>query len=177
VTETQSALLVPVPEAEPVVGPFRQRSDSSPSKGVPAHVTVLFPFVPPAELSQGVEDELRDAFAPFPPFEFRLARVARWPLVVYLAPDPAEPFMALTEAAVTRFPRHPPHEGRFHEVVPHLTVAECETEGWCEDADAVLAEVESAIVGGVPIDARAGEVWLMVGAGRWTLRSRFALGG
>ena len=43
----ESALLVPVPEAEPFVQRHRFRHDSVALRGVPAHITVLFPFVAP----------------------------------------------------------------------------------------------------------------------------------
>ena len=62
-------------------------------------------------------------------------------------------------------------------MIPHLTVAECEREGACEDPETDLGEVERAIVGGIPIEARADQVWLMIGNGRWSLRVRFPLGG
>ena len=44
---TDSAVVIPVPEAEAVVGPHRARLDPFAAWGVPAHVTVLAPFVPP----------------------------------------------------------------------------------------------------------------------------------
>ena len=44
----QSALLVPVPAAEPAVAEHRARLDGSARDGVPAHLTVLYPFLPPA---------------------------------------------------------------------------------------------------------------------------------
>jgi hypothetical protein len=43
-TETVSAVLVPVPEAERVVSRPRARLDAAATAGVPAHVTALFPF-------------------------------------------------------------------------------------------------------------------------------------
>jgi hypothetical protein len=53
VTPTQSAVLVPVPEAERAVSRHRARLDAAAALGVPAHVTVLFPFVPPSEIAAG----------------------------------------------------------------------------------------------------------------------------
>ena len=47
--KTESALVVLVPEADPLVGPFRSFFDPSAALGVPAHVTLLYPFVEPAE--------------------------------------------------------------------------------------------------------------------------------
>jgi hypothetical protein len=146
-------------------------------QGLPPHITVLAPFIPPPGLTGEVETVLGQLFTRVQPFGFRLARVARWPLVVYLDPEPADPFRALTAAVLARFPDHPPYGGAFEEVIPHLTVAECERQNACDDPAADLAEVERAIVGGVPIGARATQVWLMVGNGRWGIRARFRLGG
>jgi hypothetical protein len=48
----ESTILVPVPEAEPVVGQLRARLDRAASRGIPAHVTVLYPFVPPGQITR-----------------------------------------------------------------------------------------------------------------------------
>jgi hypothetical protein len=159
-----------------VVGEWRQRHTLGAQKGVPPHITVLGPFIPPSELTPAIETGLAELFTDIPAFDFRLAKVARFPLVVYLAPEPADLFRALTEAVVDRFPGYPPYGGVFDEVIPHLTVAECET-GMCEDPDAILGEIERDIVGVVPIEARAREVWLMEGNGTWRVRRRLHLGG
>ncbi len=54
-----SAVVVSVPEAQPVVGAPRARDDRSGRWGVPAHVTVLFPFVAPAEQDEQTYAALR----------------------------------------------------------------------------------------------------------------------
>ena len=43
----QSAFVVLVPEAEPWVKDLRERYDPIAAVGMPAHITVLFPFIPP----------------------------------------------------------------------------------------------------------------------------------
>src|ERR1700761_7063123 len=48
--DEQSALLIRVPAAEPAVGAHRARLDASARDGVPAHLTVLYPFLPPAQI-------------------------------------------------------------------------------------------------------------------------------
>jgi hypothetical protein len=146
-------------------------------KGVPSHVTVLSPFVLPEELNGAIEGELGALFAGIEPFSFRLARAARFSGLLYLAPEPVDPFTHLTELVRLRWPEHPPYGGQFSEVVPHLTVVDCASSGLCDDPDTIMDEAERAIVGGIPIEARAGQVWLMVGDGRWSLRARFPLGG
>lgn len=42
----ETAVLLRVPEAEPLVREWRAKGDPSAAHGVPAHVTLLYPFVP-----------------------------------------------------------------------------------------------------------------------------------
>jgi hypothetical protein len=88
--------------------------------------------------------------------------------LVYLAPSPPEPFLALTEALVERFPEHPPYGGEIDVIVPHLTVA-----------IAGAPEIEGQLRSGLPVDAIASEVLLMEQDvdGLWSVRERFPLGG
>ena len=113
-----------MPEAEPLVKALRERFDSSAAAGVPAHITILYPFMPPGEITPEVVAELRDFFAQFAAFEFTLPELRRFPEVLYLAPSPAEPFKALTHAVVERYPDYPPYGGGYSEVIPHLTIAD-----------------------------------------------------
>jgi 2'-5' RNA ligase superfamily len=95
---------------------------------LPAHVTVLVP-------APGDVVALTEVLAPFPPFDVTFARLDRFPGLLWLAPEPAEPFVALTEAVVERFPSFPPYGGRYGSIVPHLTVAAASL-----DETAVLVE-------------------------------------
>jgi 2'-5' RNA ligase len=165
-------LLIPVPEAEARVGGWRQRFDPSARKGVPAHVTVLYPYVPPERVGDSLLEDLRRLFEGIRPFEFTLRRPARFPGVLYLAPEPDRPFRQLTRAVVRRYPRYRPYGGAVADPVPHLTVADVQASGDVADLDLV----ERAMVQGMPIPARAREVWLMAGDGRWSVVERFPLG-
>jgi hypothetical protein len=49
-----TAVLLCVPEAEPVVHGWRSTGDPSASRGVPAHVTLLSPFLPADRIDAGV---------------------------------------------------------------------------------------------------------------------------
>jgi 2'-5' RNA ligase len=167
---TDSAVLVHVPEAEPVVGEWRLRHTHDAPLGIPAHVTLLYPFVPPGELDAEVEERLARVLGEVEPFDVTFARTARFPAVLYLAPQPPEPFVALTEAISEEWPEHPPYEGEFDEVVPHLTVAESEDER-------VFERIAGAVGPQLPLDQRVREAQLYVedGAGRWRKRRRFGL--
>jgi len=55
----ESAFAVNVPEAEPYVGALRERFDPSAALGVPAHITVLYPFMSPEKISEAVLGDIR----------------------------------------------------------------------------------------------------------------------
>jgi 2'-5' RNA ligase len=167
----RSGVIVSVPQAEPIVGELRLRHTTDAPLGIPAHVTLLFPFVPPAGLTDDVEERLARLIAAAPAFDVTFARTARWPELVYLQPDPADPFGRLTEAIAAEWPEHPPYEGVHDEVIPHLTVAESE-DGTLLDRIAVELEPR------LPIELRVREAQLYVQGddGRWRERRDFPLG-
>jgi 2'-5' RNA ligase len=83
---------------------------------LPPHVTVLVPC--PGEAAA-----IGEVLAPFAAFDVTFPRFERFPEILWLAPEPAEPFVAMTEAMVARFPEYPPYGGIHDRIVPHLTVA------------------------------------------------------
>ena len=171
----ESALVVLVPEAEPLAKPFRDPYDPSASEGVPAHITVLYPFKPPREIDAGVLEKLRRLFARFSPFNFSLAEMRRFPEVLYLAPTPDVPFKKLIQAVADQFPETPPYGGAFAEVIPHLTIAQLAD---AERLDHVAVEFGRTAGSQLPIHAVAGEVALMDNeSGLWRVRTTFVLGG
>ena len=92
----ESAILVPVPEAEVVVGHLRARLDPSASRGVPAHVTVLYPFVTPEQMTAALIARAAAAVASVSGFDCRFAGTGWFgDDVVWLAPDPSGPFRPL----------------------------------------------------------------------------------
>jgi 2'-5' RNA ligase len=156
----RTALVIVVPEAEPHVAELRLAHDASAARGVPAHITILFPFAPPDAVD---EEGIRELIASHRAFAFELATVEHFDDgVTYLAPVPAEPFAQLTRAVAARWPAYQPYEGLHDEVTPHLTVGECRL-----DLDPPL-----------PLSCRAHEVALLEEeepGGRWRLRRRFPL--
>src|SRR5690606_40577695 len=140
---SETALVIPVPEAEPAVGRWRDRLDPACTLGVPAHITVLYPFVPPSWLDQTFVDELGELLGGVGAFEFELTEV-RWfdEDVVWVEPKPAEPFLRLTELVVARWPEFPPYQGAHAELVPHLTIAQDCPRREMEEAAAAVARSE-----------------------------------
>jgi 2'-5' RNA ligase len=168
----ESALLVPVPEAEPCVRRHRFRYDSVALRGVPAHITVVFPFMPPAAITDETLGRVRQVLTRFSAFRFSLTRLQRFPEgALYLAPDPAEPFVRLTTALVERFPEYPAYGGAYADVIPHLTIAQL--------PEVATPDEVSDIRRSLPIPCEAREILLMVENEdhQWHMRFRFALDG
>jgi 2'-5' RNA ligase len=168
----QSALLVPVPEAEAIVGAWRAAHDPSARNGVPAHITLVVPWVPPEQIKEEHLEELEDIVLHQEAFEYQLDRVCWFgQRVLWLAPSPAQPFKDLTHVLSEHF-ETPPWQGEFSEVVPHLTV------GLAGPTQAPALEVVAEEVSHkLPIPCQAREVDVMCGDGsEWHVRHRVAFG-
>ena len=152
--ELRSALVAVAPEVVTVVDPWLERTSASkPSNGIPAHVTILFPFVPAAEMDDALVDDLRELFSGFQAFELEYRATGRFPGIVYLAPEPAGPFVSMTDAVAASYPAFPPYGGVFDTVIPHLTAAEGDAH--------TLARAEAEIRPWLPIASRVDEVVLL----------------
>lgn len=118
-----TALICPVPRVASLLSPWRDRYDPSAAAGYPPHVTVLAPFLPPRQVTSVDLERLRELCGRVRPFTVDLAEVGVFDEdVLHLRPDPDEPFHELTEQVRAAFPRVEPYDGRFDELVPHVTV-------------------------------------------------------
>ena len=127
---------------------------------LPPHVTVLYP-------APGDVQAIAQVLAPFDGFDVVFTRLDRFPGTLWLAPEPAEPFVAMTEAMIERFPEHPPYGGAYASIIPHLTVAQAQ-----------LDETAALIEPLLPVASRAESVVLFESAdGRhWREHTTFDLG-
>jgi len=162
-----STLIVPVPSVEQVLAEVLGRPQQAPT-GIPAHITALFPFAAADAIDTALEAAIGEVVAGFAPFDFRLVDVGTFPTVLYLAPEPAQPFRDLTNALWSRWPQFPPYGGAYDDVIPHLTVATG------RQSPDVIERLQRLL----PLEARAAEVWLLTQEpqSRWALRRRFPLG-
>jgi hypothetical protein len=167
----ESALIIAVPEAEPLVKELRKRFDWSAAQGVPAHITIDYPFIPPDKITPEVLADLREFFAQFAAFQFTLPETRRFPSVLYLAPSPDEPFKALTQAVVERYPEYPPYGGEYADVTPHLTIADRLTTAQLDEFEREFMRQHGSQL---PVRATAHEVKLIENSsGRWEVREKF----
>jgi 2'-5' RNA ligase len=164
----ETALVIAIEDAEPFDEVRRELMPQVVASGIPFHVTLLSPFGSDAQLV----DQARAFFAQQVPFEFELTRVATWPDVIYLVPEPDDELLALMKALFARFPEWPPYEGIHDEVIPHATL------GDGVDAAAVRAEIERRIASRLPHRCQARDVALLeqFAPGLWRERERLPLG-
>ena len=166
----RSALVVPVPDAEPAVGSWRDQHDSSASFGMPAHITVLYPFLSKDRLTQAVVDRLTEICADTGVLEVELRQARRFPGMLYLAPEPADGFRRLTEAVVQEWPKAPPYGGAYDDNIPHLTVAH-------DLGDEQLDEIDQVVTGALPIRTRLTSASLYVfDSARWRVHDVLPFG-
>lgn len=171
----ESALILTVPAADPVVHEHRLALDPAAAAGVPAHITVLYPFKPVDRLTAQDLETLTTLAARMPAFEVTFS-TTQWfrDNVVYLAPDDPQPLVRLIEAVGEAFPDHPRYGGAFDDVVPHLTIG-----SWADPAR--LRDAEQLVRPQLPISQQVSrlELWSgpppAGGEGFWSRHRTFAL--
>jgi hypothetical protein len=172
----ESGVVIEVPEAESLVADWREQHDPAAGSGVPAHITILYPFMPPGEFTQGSLDALHVIAARTAPFSFGLVAVDEFPGLLWLRPDPSYELIALMRQVWAAYPRFPAYGGRYPEPTPHLTVAVVEPG---ERQEVMRRELESRLRGQLPFECTASALTILGSdaQGRWTSRRRLALGG
>ncbi len=148
----ETALILAMPWGHaPRIDAVRARHDPTAAAGLPAHITVLYPFLPPGEFA-GVMPRLESVVRRFPPLEVHLTRLDRFrgdATVVYLAPEEPEPIRRITRALTAAFPGYPLYGGRFGDAItPHLTL------GYLSSPEEVHT-VEAAAAANLPLRFRA----------------------
>jgi 2'-5' RNA ligase len=170
----ETALVLTLDDADPFDDIRRDFAVGQFTRGIPFHITLLFPFAPREQLTEALLADVRSFFVERQTFEFTLEHIETFPpAVVYAAPEPARPLRECTDAIHARFPDWPPYEGAFAEVIPHATLA--------EDVDAirVLPEIERRLADHLPRHYAIDHATLLeeFAPDRWHERERFRLGG
>jgi 2'-5' RNA ligase len=172
----RSAIVVPI-RLPAALRTIMLRESATARLGVPAHVTLLFPFVTAREIGPDVLAAVGRVIGDAPAFDVGFRAVRRFEPgggapngVVWLAPEPAAPFLALIDRLWGAFPDYPPYGGAFDEVIPHLTLA--------DDDAARMDSNHAEAARHLPFRRRVGIAALIVegAAGRWRTLRRFPLG-
>ena len=120
---TRTLLALLVPEAESLVGDMRARLDPSARLGLGAHITLVYPWLESADVTDESLGLLRGLVASHAALSFRLDRVDTFPSTVWLAPSPIESIVSLAASLDTAFPERPRIGADYERYVPHLSVA------------------------------------------------------
>ncbi|HYO20015.1 MAG TPA: 2'-5' RNA ligase family protein [Dermatophilaceae bacterium] len=137
--DVETALIVACPAADAVVGDQRKRLDRAAHAGVPAHLTVAYPFK--ADLVTKDHRRLTELFLAFHEFAVRGERTGWFDhAVVFVVPEDPGSLIALTEAVQEAFPAYPIYGGAFDEVVPHVTIGHDQTMDVLQAAERVVLD-------------------------------------
>jgi len=173
-----TALLAPMNQVDQQIDDLRHL-DPAAGSGLPAHVTLLYPFGPVDQIDTEVVSRLRALFGAHRPFTVEF-RYIRWfgDDVLWLAPEDPGPFVAMTEAVVAAYPQWQPYGGAFETIIPHLTVDSTEAADGLASVGELRA-AEAALLGRLPLRDTADRVLLMVGTREprsWRVLEEFRLG-
>jgi hypothetical protein len=111
-------LILTTPAAEPIVGPWRAEYDWTAQFGVPAHITVRNPFLPPEQWTDPAIETLEDWL----PVEVTLDRVENRPDALVIVAEPDDSLHELTARASSLWPQLPPHKDGMQPVSYHMTI-------------------------------------------------------
>jgi 2'-5' RNA ligase len=155
---TDTALVILVPEAVPVVQEFRQLYDPSAADGTPPHVTILYPFKVEHSLSEIAVEQLREMCRGHTEFDVIFPCVRVFLQSLWLDPQPSEPFRALIRDVCRKFPECPPYGGIDIQIPPHLTIAVLNSDADCDRVHRKFMETQAV---NLPVHARARRLALM----------------
>jgi 2'-5' RNA ligase len=166
-----TALVVLFPELEALIGPWYRQHTEAGRRGLPPHVTLLYPFVDSTEYDEETAERIISTLAPFEPFGLSLAQTDRFRNgtgTLYLRPEPSRPFVAMIERIAAAFPGYAPYGGKFDEIIPHLTVA--------RGATPLLDSIDRELASRLPVEVRVERVWFVVDtAGGWKRHTAFPM--
>lgn len=164
--ETALVLVVRLP---PALEAVRRRSIADAAHGLPAHVTLLYPFAEEGQLDAGVLDIVAAIAARHPVMRLTLGEGRSFPGTLYASVEPDAPLRALQAELAASFPTLPLYGGAF-EFVPHVSIVEGPD---AADPRALDDPAWEAL----PVEHLVDAIDLITGGdGGWATRRRFPLG-
>ena len=111
-------LLLITPAAESLVGRWRAQHDVAARFGIPAHVTVRTPFLPPEHW----RDPALSLLERFLPIDVTLSHLENRPGALVLVVKPDDGLREITKAVGLSWPTLPPHKANRADLAYHMTV-------------------------------------------------------
>ncbi|MGW7100121.1 2'-5' RNA ligase family protein [Streptomyces sp. NPDC054838] len=149
-----TAVVVVLPDATPLLDAARRIDPALVRHGVPAHVSLLYPFVPESALTGQDEKGMRSLAASFPAADLLLEELVTASGFVAVTVPELQP---IVNAFRAQWPELRPYRGRFGaRPAAHLTVA------MGPDNPTASARVRAAVGSLLPLRTRAAAVQLVV---------------
>ncbi len=168
-THGRTGLVIPVPAADALLGSVGARYPGTVRAGLPAHVSLLYPFVVAAELDERVATALHELFVEQVPIPVDFVECFRRGGFVALRPEPSDRLNELMTETWRRWPDVVPYEGAYRDVEPHVTIA-------MRCSEQLAVRIEQEVTAELPICAELREAWLLAFEDQWILRDRFEFG-
>lgn len=130
----ESAVIVRV-ELPDALDRLRRRCVHDAGLDMPAHVTMLYPFVEPTGLTTAVRGAVASIASAHASFFFVMSGPEQWPDTVYAAVNPEHRFLGIHDDLALAFPDYPIYGRPGFELIPHVTIAEGEYVGNSEVLD------------------------------------------
>ncbi|MEV6757081.1 2'-5' RNA ligase family protein [Streptomyces sp. NPDC051214] len=148
-----TAVLALLPEAEPLLELAAQVDERVVRPGVPAHATLLYPWLPAAKVGPSELERLQAILVRAAPdvgrIHLRLAEVERGGAFVGV---PVPELRSLATAVREAYPGQAPYGGRFGQNPPvHVTVS-------LDATDRTAADIAHRVTGRLPISAEVSTV-------------------
>jgi hypothetical protein len=123
---------------------------------IPFSLTLLYPWLPAAAVTDADLEELRAYFATCPALEFDLTRVAEFPgVVAYAVPEPDGELRALMRGLWKLYPQCPPYGRPGSDPPPHATLTR-----YANPENARFEEAKKRVEPLLPVHCRVTEATL-----------------
>lgn len=117
------AALVITVRLPPALEALRLRGIVEAQHGVPAHITLLYPFAEPSTIGPAVLKTVRRIARTHECMTVRLVEPCLWPDTLYASVEPVAELRSLYEDLAAAFPAFPLYGGAFS-FTPHVSIAE-----------------------------------------------------
>jgi hypothetical protein len=141
---------------------------------IPFSLTLLYPWLPPDEVSAAELERVRAYFAGLQPLEFELVRVTEFPgEVAYAEPKPDEQLRATMRGLWALYPKWPPYRRPGFDPPPHATLAR-----YAGPGEVTFEQAKARVDPLLPVRCTVGEVTLLeeYEPDRVRVRTTFPLG-
>jgi hypothetical protein len=142
---------------------------------IPFSITLLYPWLPAAVVTEDDLKRLREFFAKHPPLEFALTGVAEFPgVVAYAAPERDDELREMMRALWALYPQCPPYGRPGSEPPPHATLTR-----YANPINATFEQAKARVEPLLPVDCVVSEALLQeeYELDRMRVRETFPFGG